>query len=227
MPTRADILFNGGYYHIYNKNIEPLTIFTDENLNNEFINTFIYYRSSKSQPRYSFFKKLKREIKTMKLKEIFHSSFFIIDIISFILMPNHYHFLIKQRINNGVIIFMSNIINSITRYYNTKVKRKGPVFLPQFRSRRILSVEQLVYTSRYIHTNVYAGSIVKTKEEIFTYPYSSVNSYRTDNDLLKINTVPVLSYFNNDRERYKKFILDNAEDQKTREMVKYTKRWYL
>lgn len=225
MPTRADIFFNGAYYHIYNKNIEPLTIFDNKNLNNEFINTFVYYRSHRSQPRYSFFKKLKGEIKAIKSKEIFYSSFFAVDVISFILMPNHYHLLLKQLKTDGTINFMSNIINSITRFFNTKTKRKGPAFLPQFRSRRILSIEQLIYTSRYIHTNVYAGGVVKTKEEIFTYPYSSINTYLKDNNSLKIDTIPVLSYFNNDKERYKKFILDNAEDQKMREMVKYTDRW--
>jgi len=121
---------------------------------------------------------------------------------------------------------MSNAINSITRFYNTKIKRKGPVFLPQFRSRRILSVEQLIYTSRYIHTNVYAHGQIKNKEEIFFYPYSSINAYLKVENILKIDTTPVLSYFQNNRERYKNFIINNAEDQKMREMVKYTKRWY-
>ena len=121
---------------------------------------------------------------------------------------------------------MSKIINSITRFYNSKNKRKGPVFLPQFRSRRILSVEQLAYTSRYIHTNVYAHGFVTSQDEIFSYPYSSIGSYLQNENPLKIDTIPVLSYFSNNRERYKKFIINNAEDQKMREIVKYTNRWY-
>jgi len=225
MPTRADVFFNGGFYHIYNKNIEPLTIFSGGDLCNEFINTFVYYRSSRSYPRYSFFKKMEGEIKTEKLKDILYLSFFTVDVLAFILMPNHYHLLLKQLKSEGIVTFMSNIINSVTRYSNIKTKRKGPVFLPQFRSRRILTIEQLVYTSRYIHTNVYAAGLVKTKEEIFSYPYSSISSYLKDDSPLKINTLSVLGYFNNNKERYKKFILNNAKDQKMREMVKYTNRW--
>jgi len=226
MPTRADTFFNGGFYHVYNRNIEPLIIFNNEELNNEFTNTFIYYRSSRSHPRYSFFKKFKKEIKIIKFKEIFYSSLFDVNILAFILISNHYHFLVKQLKTKGVINFMAKTINSITRFYNSKNKRKGPVFLPQFRSRRILSIEQLVYTSRYIHTNIYAHGQVKTKEEIFSYPYSSVSSYFRNDNPLKIDVMPVLSYFNGNKDLYKKFIINNAEDQKTREMVKYTKRWY-
>lgn len=225
MPTRADIFFNGGFYHIYNKNIEPLAIFNDDNLCNEFVDTFVYYRSARSHPRYSFFKKMEDEIKIEKLKEILYPSSFIVDILSFTLMPNHYHFLLKQLKSDGIINFMSNIINSITRFSNIKTKRKGPVFLPQFRSRRILTVETLVYVSRYIYTNVYAAGVVKSKEEIFSYSYSSINSYLKDDNPLKINIKPVLEYFNHDKKRYKNFILDNAEGQKMREIVKYTNRW--
>lgn len=220
MPSRRDIFFNGGFYHIYNKCIRPLTIFSENNVCEEFINTFIYYRSAKSQPRYSFLKKIDEQIKAEKLKEIFSPSTFLVDILSFTLMPNHYHFLLKQLKTNGIVSFMSNIINSITRYSNIKTKRKGPIFLPQFRSRRILTIEQLVYTSRYIHTNAYAAGLLKTKEEILSYPYSSINSFQKEENPLAINTKIVLEYFNNDRKRYINFILNNAEDQKMKEMVK-------
>ena len=225
MPTRRDVFFNGGFYHVYNKNIHPLTIFSQDDLCDEFINTFVYYRSARSRPRYSFFKKMEGGIKIEKVKEIFSPSSFMVDILAFTLMPNHYHFLLKQLKTNGVVDFMSNIINSVTRFYNTKIKRKGPVFLTQFRSRRILTLESVVYVSRYIHTNVYAADLVKTKEEIFSYPYSSINSYLTNKNPLKINTDLVLGYFNNNRERYKTFILNNAEEQKMKEIVKYTNRW--
>jgi len=224
MASRADVFFNGGYYHVYNKNIEPLAVFSDYKLSNEFIDTFIYYRSNRAYPRYSLYKKMEEKMKTLKLQEIFYPSFFIVDIISFSLMPNHYHFLLKQKKKKGIINFVSNTINSITRFYNIKIDRKGPVFLPQFRSKRILSVGQLVYTSRYIHTNPYASGLIKTKEEIFSYPYSSIAAYVKNENPLKFNNEPVLNFFNNDKDRYRQFVLNNAEDQKMREVVKYTSK---
>ncbi|PIY72244.1 hypothetical protein COY87_01885 [Candidatus Roizmanbacteria bacterium CG_4_10_14_0_8_um_filter_33_9] len=139
-------------------------------------------------------------------------------------MPNHYHFLLKQLKQNGIISFMSNSINSITRFYNVKNERKGPVFLPQFRFKRILSIEQLVYTSKYIHTNAYTANIINTKEEIIKYPYSSMSCYIAQN-ILQINLKPVLSYFNHNTNKYIDFIQKNTQNNTEREINSHINQW--
>ncbi len=103
-------------------------------------------------------------------------------------MPNHYHFLLKQLTNNGIKTFMANISNSVTRYFNLLKNRKGPVFLTQLKSKQIKNMEQLIYTSKYIHTNPYAGKIIERQQDTFTYRYSSINAYiNPDNNPNKIN----------------------------------------
>jgi len=82
---------------------------------------------------------------------------------------------------------MSNLANSITRFYNVKNKRLGPIFLPQFKSKRINSIEQLVYVSRYIHSNQYASGLIKNINDIFECPYSSIKEYIGDNELIVID----------------------------------------
>src|SRR3989344_6205583 len=144
MPSRYDIFYNGGIYHIFNKTLDGKLIFSPE-LSEEFINNFCYYRSElSSKLRYSLFKKLPQEIHQDRWKVIFQPKYFLVDILSFTLLPNHFHMQIKQIKQGGIIKFMSNISNSLTRYYNIKNKRKGPVFLPQFRSKRIKSQESLI-----------------------------------------------------------------------------------
>jgi len=49
---------------------------------------------------------------------------------------------------------------------------------------------------------------------------------RNGENRFKINTDVILDFFNNDSEDYKDFILKNAEDQKMREIVKYTEKWH-
>ena len=44
----------------------------------------------------------------------------IIDILAYCLMPNHFHFLIRQKIDKGISTFVSNISNSYSRYFNQK-----------------------------------------------------------------------------------------------------------
>ena len=219
MPSRYDVFYNGGIYHIFNKTIDKKQIFSDE-ICQEFINTFCYYRSElSSKLRYSFLKQLPQDIYKSRWEEVFLHKYFMVDVISFCLLPNHYHFLIKQLKERGIIKFMSNISNSLTRYYNIKDERKGPIFLPQFKSKRILSQEHLIYISRYIHTNSYAHRVVKNLEDIFKYPYSSVKSYMSSSNDLKINTDKVMFSFGNNAQKYKEFILKNAEDQKMNERV--------
>ena len=138
-------------------------------------------------------------------------------------MPNHYHFLIKQKKDKGIIRFMADILNSFTRYYNSKNKRKGSVFLTPFRSRKIVSDEQFIHTSRYIHLNPYSAGLVNTHQELIKYPYSSFKEFIYPNRSQLCNTEPILKMFGDDREKYREFALSNAEHQRTLEYLKYTK----
>lgn len=114
---------------------------------------------------------------------------------------------------------MSDILNSITRYYNVLHKRKGPLFLPQFRSQVILSREQLIHVSRYIHLNPYSSGLVNQLHELESYPLSSFREYLTDENIC--NCEIVLSQMQDRAEAYRKFVLDNADYQKTLEYCKH------
>ena len=105
---------------------------------------------------------------------------------------------------------MSDTVNSFTRYYNILSERKGPLFLPQFQSRQILSDEQLLHTSRYIHLNPFTSRLVQQVEDLQRFPHSSFKEYIYQSNKSLINTSILLKYFNNKRESYKKFVLNNA-----------------
>ena len=225
MPSRYDVFYNGGIYHIYNKSIDHKLIFSNNNCQ-EFINSFSYYRSElSSKLRFSKFKMLALDIYQIRWRELFYDNHFIVDILAFSLLPNHFHFVIKQLKERGIIRFMSNISNSLTRYYNEKNRRKGPIFLPQFRSKKVKGQAGLNYLTRYVHTNCYAHGVVERTEEIFSYPYSSIGAYMGLNNDLKINTDKVMHSFGYSSQKYKVFILNNAEEQRMLESVKYTVDW--
>lgn len=80
-----------------------------------------------------------------------------------------------------------------------------------------------MHVSRYIHLNPYSGGIVKTIEELEKYPWSSFKDYIQDANNKLITKKDLLAYFNFDKDRYKRFVLSNAEHQKTLENVKYFK----
>ena len=77
----------------------------------------------------------------------------LISVVSFCLMPNHIHLLIRQLIDRGVSIFMQKFGTGLAKYFNTKNNRKGHVFQNQFHAVRIEDDGQLLTALVYIFTN--------------------------------------------------------------------------
>ena len=126
MPGRITPLVNDEFYHIYNRGSEKRTIFQQPRDYKRFQQTFYYYQFPGPKLRFSNFAK----------EELFKTSFNngMVEVICYCLMPNHFHFLIKQLKDNGISIFMSQLSNSYTKYFNTKYKRVGPLLQGAFKA---------------------------------------------------------------------------------------------
>lgn len=225
MSGRNHFFLTNNIYHVYNKTIEQKRIFDDQEICKKFLDILTYYRSSQSLLRYSNFQNLSSELKIQYEKKIFDGRTYRISILSYCLMPTHFHLLIKQKQENGISFFISQILNSFTRYQNIKNERVGPIFLHPFKSKYIQTEEQLKHVSRYIHLNPFSSGIVKEKTELEYYSWSSFGHYLSQKNDSISEIKFILSLFNNDKTRYKKFVLDNAEHQKTLEYCKYSERW--
>ena len=223
MPTRKDTFSNGCIYHIYNKTIDNRKIFNSDPVSLYFIELLNYYKSSKSNLKYSQFKNLNEDLRMNKEIEISIPKYHNVEILCHCLIPNHFHLLIKQKKEQGIIRFMSNTINSITHFYNLRNDRKGPVFFPQFKSRIILTDEALNHNSRYIHLNPYTCRLVGSLDELLNYRFSSfpayINEGISNNEIVNPNII--LANFNHDKSKYKEFVFGNAEHQKTLEYMKH------
>ena len=82
--------------------------------------------------------------------------------------------------------------------------------------------EQLIHTSRYIDLNSFSSGIVNDTKDLELYKWSGYKAYIDENykDTL-INTRLILQMFDNDREKYKEFVLDRAAYQKSLEIIKH------
>lgn len=128
-------------------------------------------------------------------------------------MPNHFHFLLRQLVENGIPKFISNFENSFTRYFNTKHERVGPLFLDQFKGVRIETDEQLFHVSRYVHLNPYTSYVVKDLEVLKRYPWSSFSEYLVENQNGICEKETILSFFKN-KKAYEQFVIDRADYQR-------------
>lgn len=121
--SKPRILYTGEDYHNYSRGVEKKEIFKDNQ-------------------DYLFFIQLINRFKTIS-----------IDISCFVLMPNHFHFLIKNMLENGISKFMQNVLSNYTKYFNKKYKRTGALFESRFKSKHVNTDEYLNHIKNYIWCN--------------------------------------------------------------------------
>jgi len=67
----------------------------------------------------------------------------LVRIVGYTLMDNHYHLILEELQENGIPAFMQKLGNSYTGYFKNKHDRDEPVFSRSYKSKRVLSDNQL------------------------------------------------------------------------------------
>ncbi|MEK7076152.1 MAG: transposase [Patescibacteria group bacterium] len=113
----------------------------------------------------------------------------LVDILSYTLMPNHIHLLLKEIQKGGVSLFMKKMGQSMTEHANLKYKEKGSLFQGAYKSKTITTNEYLQYLAIYIMVKnvfeLYPKKGLAGAQENFedawkwatTYPFSSFGDY--------------------------------------------------
>lgn len=219
MPIRYTPLINDYYYHIFNRGVNKRPIFKNRWDYKRFVLLLRFYKARDYPIKFSKFMKLSSD----QRKEIWtrlSSGISYVDTLAYCLMPNHFHLLIKQRVDHGISKFLANIQNSYARYFNIKNERLGPLYQGQFKAVKIDSEEQLLHVSRYIHLNPYSSAIVKDTEKLLAYEWSSLREYFDQTQFELCSKDEILNSFK-DIKGYKEFVLNNAEYQKNLESIKH------
>lgn len=215
MYIRKDLLVVGEIYHVFNKSIAGFKIFNNDSEFSRMTGTIRHYQREKPPVKFSQFIKLSR-VKENQLGETIPLSEKekLVEIIAYCLMPTHLHLILKQLKENGVSIFMSNILNSYTRYFNTKINRKGPLWEGRFKNVLVETDEQLLHLTRYIHLNPVTAYLVNKPEE---WPASSYQEYlfKVNNKICKYNNILDI-----EPTSYRKFVQDLASYQRELATIK-------
>ncbi len=95
-------------------------------------------------------------------------------IVSYCIMDNHVHILIKEEYIECLSRFMHKVNTLYAMYYNKKYNRVGYVFRDRYKSQVIYSEKQLYTCINYIHNNPVKAGICRLASE---YEYSSYNEY--------------------------------------------------
>lgn len=196
MPYRTTNLVIGEYYHIFNRGVAKQRIFKNYRYYDRFAKSMLYYQIKGPKPRFSLFAPTVHKLDWNNK---------IVEIICFNLMPNHFHFLLKQTKEDGISELLRKLSNSYTKYFNVKEgNRVGPLLQGQFKAVLVESNEQLLHLSRYIHLNPLVADVIDNLEK---YPWSSYLEYIGLNNQNICNKEVILSQFKSQKD-YKNFVLD-------------------
>ncbi len=223
MPKRKIPLVSGYYYHIYNRGIDKSTIYYSHRDYKRFMHTLWYYRYSNLTCSYRrFSSELTIEDRNALTKDLISTNKKMVDVITYCLMPNHYHIIVKQLVDGGVSKYIGNVQNSYARYFNTRRNRDGSVFSSRFKNKLIETDESLKHLIRYVLLNPYSSAYINSKEEIFTYKYSSVvEIVKPQTHSVQLTERNVISELFHSTNSFTQFVFDNADYQRKLEKSKH------
>lgn len=210
MGLRRVVLAENEIYHIFNKTSFNLPLFKNKRDYRLFCESITYYLQTNPPVKFSHYRKNKNRYSiNPRLK--------LVTIICFCLMPNHFHFLIKQKQKDGIKKFIQRLCNSYAHFYNTKYQLKGSLFQGNFKAVRVADDEQLLHLSRYIHLNPVTSYITEYPQQ---YEFSSYNAYLGKENINFIDPSIVLEQFTS-LESYNKFVLQRKDYQRELENIKH------
>ena len=205
---RKEIFKTGYLYHVFTKSIAGYRIFRGDEDYSRMIEMLRYYKYERPPMRFSIYQEAIEKGITSINNEL-SSKDTLVDLIAFCIMPTHIHLILCQLKENGISLFMQNLLNSYSRYFNVKYERKGPLWQGRFKGILIETDEQLLHLTRYIHLNPTSDGLVDHPED---WSYSSYNEYLG-------SSLDVLTNFNKylviDAATYKTFV-DSRKDYQQR-----------
>ncbi len=142
MPRRDIIFARGQYYHIFNRGAGRQTLFKEES-------NFDYVLRKANQ----------------YCQEFKHS------VIAFCLLPNHYHFLIRQDGKIPVSELPKRVFGGYSRAVFRKYGWSGTLFEGRYKAKLVDTDAYLFHLCRYIHANPVIHGIVEQPEDWFYSNY--------------------------------------------------------
>jgi putative transposase len=148
-------------------------------------------------------------VKCLKKKKV------SIDIYSFVLMPNHVHFLLRTNGDKDLYRWMQSLHTAYGGYFNRRYQQTGHVFEGRYKSKAVQDDVYLIHLSRYIHMNPVAAGLIKSPEE---YYWSSYPSYcHSESRFSFVETSFLMGIFwdqyGKTVEDFRKFTGDSMRDQ--------------
>lgn len=77
----------------------------------------------------------------------------LVEILTFCLMPNHFHLMLRQKVDGGITKFMRKLGTGYTNYFNQKYERSGVLFQGKYKLAHVTNQAHFIHLPYYIHFN--------------------------------------------------------------------------
>lgn len=155
MANKMRSIVAGEFYHVYNRAVDKRVIFYTEKDYEYFLSKVLFFKEKTG-----------------------------IKIIAYCVLPNHWHFLLKEPETktettfqikiSSVSKFISLLTNSYTKYFNLNKDHSGLIFQGPFKSKLVSDDNYLRVLINYINLNPLKHKISKKAGE---WPYTSDHNY--------------------------------------------------
>ena len=175
------------YYHFYNRGAHRVSIF-------------------KEPANYYFvLRKIKYYLPVLELS-----------MIAYCLMPNHYHFLIRQDGEQRAGLLPQRVFNSYTKAYNKRYEHSGTLFEGNYRVKPVESDAYLLHLCRYIHGNPVKDGLVANPAD---WPYSNYLEWIGQREGTLFDPEFVRQHFSNPAD-YRAFVMDDIYERDLPDEIK-------
>lgn len=158
MPNRIPIAV-GGIYHIINRGVEKRKIFMKPQDYARFVLGLYFFNDAHA--KYDIWTNFQnRKSQTLAILGQSGSPRMegeeerdpLVDLLAFTLMPNHFHFIIREIVEDGITRFMQKM-GGYSQYFNQQYDRVGSLFQGRYKAVHIKTDDQLRTAFVYVHTN--------------------------------------------------------------------------
>jgi REP element-mobilizing transposase RayT len=180
MPYRGPAFERGTYYHVYNRALAGELLF-------------------RKPANYRYCLRLAR----------LHAGRHRVSVVAYCLMPNHYHFLLRQEGDQPLSGFLCTLFNAYVQAVNRQWGRRGPLFEGRFRYVRVDRDDYVWQLCRYIHLNPVKAGLAPAPEE---WPYSDFRAWIGLEETNAAARSIVAEYWGGP-EGYRRFVSEGWEEQ--------------
>lgn len=141
----------GNIYHVLNRGVDKRNIFLNDEDRLRFVHDLFEFNNTEPINNVTYFFSQSKAFATPYVER--KPRKLLVEVLSFSIMPNHYHLMLRPLYDDGVFRFIKRLNMGYAMYFNQKYERTGALFQGRYKAIRIVNEAHFIHLPYYIHFN--------------------------------------------------------------------------